>query len=181
LESAIAERKRLINSNSDTVDIGQLECIEADCNAIRVAIEDLEATARNSFPAFESSNRMWRFVESNTFKGLSKQDAKHIVTYIFDMCSSVKHELDSALTNYETNTKLAIDAAVAKERQLHERNTMKLKVRKHIDLMLFCPFRLLSMEKPSYFSAFNLRWNMVSPLSICWNLHKVQLAPILCK
>ncbi|KAL3805706.1 hypothetical protein HJC23_005950 [Cyclotella cryptica] len=128
LESAVAERKRLLKSQSDTVDIIQLESIEADCNSIRVVIEELEATARNSFPAFENSNPMWRFVESNTFKGLSKQDAKHVVAYIFDMCYSVKRELDSALTNYETTTKIAIDAAVAKERHMHERNIMKLKV-----------------------------------------------------
>lgn len=180
LESAMAERKRLINSNSDTVDIGQLECIDADCSAIRLAIEDLEATARTSFPEFESSNRMWRFVESNTFKGLSKQEAKHIVTYIFDMCSSVKHELDSALTNYETTKNLAVDAAVAKERQLHERNIMKLKVRKRIDCVLFCPFWQLSTEAHSYSSAVQLRWSMARPRSICWNLLKVQSARILC-
>jgi chromosome segregation ATPase len=128
LESAMAERKRLMKSNSDTVDILQLENIEDDCNAIRAAISDLEDTAKKAFPAYENSNPAWRFIDSNLFKALSKHEAKHVMTYVFDMCSSVKHELDSVVADQEYKINLEIDAAVAKERQLHERDIMKLKV-----------------------------------------------------
>jgi hypothetical protein len=128
LGSVMAERKRLLKSQGDTVDVIELESIEDDCSALRAAIDDLEATARKSFPAFEESNPLWRFVDSNTFKALSKQEAKHVVTYVFDKYSSVKHELDSVVANQVTSTQLAIDAAVAKQKQVHERSMMKLKV-----------------------------------------------------
>jgi hypothetical protein len=47
---------------------------------------------------------------------------------VFDKYSSVKHELDSVVANQVTSTQLAIDAAVAKQKQVHERSMMKLKV-----------------------------------------------------
>jgi hypothetical protein len=127
LEFAMSERKRLMKSHTDTVDILQLESIEDDCNAIGAAIRDLEETAKKAFPAFGSSNP-FRFVDLNMFKVLSKQEAKHAMMYIFDACASVKHELSSVIADQETSTKLAIDAAVAKERSSHERAIMKLKV-----------------------------------------------------
>lgn len=152
LESAMSERKRLMKSNSDTVDILQLESIEDDCKAIRAAIGDLEDTAKKAFPAFESSNPAWRFVDTNLFKTLSKPEAKHVMSYVFDLCSSVKHELDSVIADQEYKINLEIDAAVAKERQLHERDIMKLKVRQLAlssydrlkQLTLWTPFLTLS-------------------------------------
>ena len=122
------ERKSL-KRNSDTVDILQLESIEDDCNAIRAAIRKLENIAKEAFPAYSSSNSAWRFIDSNLFKALSKQEAKHVITYIFDVCSSVKSELDSAVAEQETTTRLAVEAAITKERQCYEREMMKLKVR----------------------------------------------------
>ncbi|MGA0853112.1 MAG: hypothetical protein ACO3QQ_07080, partial [Candidatus Nanopelagicaceae bacterium] len=128
LESAMVEKKRLMKSNTDTVDVTKLESIEDDCSTIRRIIQDLEEIAKNAFSAFQSSDLTWRFIDPYVFKTLSKQEAKHILSYIFDICSDTKHELDLKIADQEIATTLAIDAAVAKERQSHERDIMKLTV-----------------------------------------------------
>eukprot|EP00956_Cyclotella_meneghiniana_P035763 scaffold118047_cov35-Cyclotella_meneghiniana.AAC.5 len=109
------ERKSL-KRNSDTVDILQLESIEDDCNAIRAAIRKLENIAKEAFPAYSSSNSAWRFIDSNLFKALSKQEAKHVITYIFDVCSSVKSELDSVVAEQLLKRLLLRRDSVLKER-----------------------------------------------------------------
>lgn len=128
LESAMLERKRLMKCNSDTVDIVQLESIDDDCNTIRGAIHDLDMAAKKAFPAFENSNPHWRFIDSSLFKALSKHETKHVMCYLFDLCSSVKRELDWVVANQEESTQLAVDSAINKERQSHEREMLKLKV-----------------------------------------------------
>ena len=141
-----------MKSNSDTIDILQLESIADDCNAIRSSIADLEATAKKAFPAYESSNPAWRFVDSNLFKALSKHEAKHLVSYVFDMCCSIKQELDSVVTDQESTMKVKIEAAIANERQINERAIMKLKVRRTCTYSQVVSIGLTFM--------ITIRWNM---------------------
>lgn len=128
LESVMSDRRKLIKNNSDTVDVLELEQIDSDCQSLKDTIHDLEATAKKAFPTFDSSNLTWRFLDSDAFKSLSKYDAKYALSYVFDMYSSVKQELDTVSSEQVLAIKSAVHSAVAKEKQLHELELVKLKV-----------------------------------------------------
>ncbi|KAL7456930.1 hypothetical protein ACHAWC_008415 [Mediolabrus comicus] len=74
-------------------------------------------------------------VKENVFRAMSKNDAKYVLSYIFDTCSSVKKDLNTITSTQETSTKAAVDAAIAKEKQSHDKEVMKLKMQ-HAEVML---------------------------------------------
>ena len=82
-----------------------------------------------------SSHSSFSFLDTDTFRALSKNDAKYVLSYIFDTCSSVKKELSAIESTQETSTKAAVDAAIAKEKQLYNKEVMKLKM-EHAEVML---------------------------------------------
>lgn len=89
-------------------------------------------TVKKAFPATatDSGNMTstFRFLETDTFKGFSKPDAKYVVSYIFDTCSLAKQEMTTIISNQDATAKSSIDSALAKEYQLHEKEITKIKM-----------------------------------------------------
>lgn len=124
LNSAINEKRNHMKDD-DTVNIQELEELEVTIKSLKSSINNLESHLKNTFP---NSNLAWRFFDSETFKALTKSDAKFVLTHVFDMCSSIKQELETIICNSESTIKAAVDVAIAKEKQLHDKQTVQLKV-----------------------------------------------------
>eukprot|EP00578_Thalassiosira_sp_NH16_P001528 CAMPEP_0181141098 /NCGR_PEP_ID=MMETSP1071-20121207/35646_1 /TAXON_ID=35127 /ORGANISM="Thalassiosira sp., Strain NH16" /LENGTH=1449 /DNA_ID=CAMNT_0023228073 /DNA_START=59 /DNA_END=4408 /DNA_ORIENTATION=+ len=137
LNDAVMERRKLMKTNDDTVDVKELKQMDDSVRALQATIEDLEVSLKKAFPAATdtSMTSMFRFLEMNTFKGLSKLDAKYVLSYVFDMCTSMKQDMASMIENKEDFTKSSINSALAKEHQLHEREITKIKM-EHADATL---------------------------------------------
>ena len=137
LELALTQRKDLRNNNTDTDVNEELVEIEATIRSLKQAVQQLESTAKKAFPTAEGlkSSSSFSFLDTDTFRSLSKSDAKYVLSYIFDTCSSAKKELSAIESTQETSTKAAVDAALAKEKQLHDKEVMKLKM-EHAEVML---------------------------------------------
>ena len=137
LESALAKRKELRNTSTDAEVNEELVQIEATIRSLKEAVHQLESTAKKAFPAAEGlkSSSNFSFLDTDTFRSLSKNDAKYVLSYIFDTCSSAKKELSLIESAQENSTKAAVDAAIAKEKQLYDKEVMKLKM-EHAEVML---------------------------------------------
>lgn len=139
LESALAQRKELRNISTDADVNAELEQIESTIRLLKQTVHRLESTAKKAFPSADgmksSSHSSFSFLDTDTFRALSKNDAKYVLSYIFDTCSSVKKELSAIESTQETSTKAAVDAAIAKEKQLYNKEVMKLKM-EHAEVML---------------------------------------------
>jgi hypothetical protein len=137
LESALAQRKELRNNSTDADVNAELEQIESTIRSLKKTVHQLESTAKKAFPSADGvkSSSSFSFLDTDTFRTLSKNDAKYVLSYIFDTCSSVKKELSAIELTQETFTKAAVDAAIAKEKKLHDKEVMKLKM-EHAEVML---------------------------------------------
>jgi len=130
LNGVVAKRKKLMKHSGDTVDVEELSQMDATIRSLRATVQDLEATAKKAFPAAteENVNSNFRFLETDAFKGLSKLDAKYVLSYLFDACSSAKQEMATIISDQEDASKASIDSALAKEQQAHEKELMKVKM-----------------------------------------------------
>ncbi|KAK1733323.1 kinesin family protein [Skeletonema marinoi] len=137
LESALANRKELRNNSTDADANDDLVQIESIIRSLKQTVHQLESTAKKAFPTAEGlkSSSSFSFLDTDTFRSLSKNDAKYVLSYIFDTCSSAKKELSAIESTQETSTKAAVDAAIAKEKQLYDKEVMKLKMQ-HAEVML---------------------------------------------
>eukprot|EP00985_Skeletonema_marinoi_P014589 scaffold7405_cov79-Skeletonema_marinoi.AAC.1 len=137
LESALAHRKELRNNSTDADANDDLVQIESTIRSLKQTVHQLESTAKKAFPTAEGlkSSSSFSFLDTDTFRSLSKNDAKYVLSYIFDTCSSAKMELSAIESTQETSTKAAVDAAIAKEKQLYDKEVMKLKMQ-HAEVML---------------------------------------------
>jgi len=124
LNSAINEKRNHMKDD-DTVNIQELEELEVTIKSLKNSINNLESHLKKTFP---NSNLAWRFFDSETFKTLTKPDAKFVLTHVFDMCSSIKQELETIICDSESTIKSAVDVAIAKEKQLHDKETVQLKM-----------------------------------------------------
>ena len=125
LESAMSDRSKLMASSDDVVCVEKLEEMDGTIRALRVTLQELEMTVKKAFPAAGESSTLsnFRFLDTDKFKGLSKHDAKFVLSYIFDKCLSVKQQLATALSNQETVHTTSIVSAMAKEQQTREKET----------------------------------------------------------
>ena len=139
LELALAQRKALKrNCREDASVKAELDEIESTIQSLKDTVHRLEATAKKAFPSsdgIEQKSSSFSFLNSDVFRTLSKNDAKYVLSYIFDTCSSVKKDLNTITSTQETSTKAAVDAAIAKEKQSHDKEVMKLKMQ-HAEVML---------------------------------------------
>lgn len=137
LESALAQRKELRRNITDADVDAELGQIESTIRSLKQTVHQLESTAKKAFPSADSikSSSSFSFLDTDTFRTLSKNDAKYVLSYIFDTCSSVKKELSAIESSQETSTKAAVDAAIAKEKKLNDKEVMKLKM-EHAEVML---------------------------------------------
>ena len=133
LDKAVVARKNLIKSSGDTVNIEELEQIDSTIRSLRASMQEQQRLVKKAFPASAdaAANNMvstFRFLETDTFKGLSKPDAKFVLSYIFDTCTSVKQELSTVVSKQEASIKASIDSALTKEQQLHEKEVTRIKM-----------------------------------------------------
>ena len=139
LEIALAQRKALKNNCREDAGVkAELDEIESTIRSLKETVHRLEATAKKAFPSsvgMEEKSSNFSFLNSDVFRALSKNDAKYVLSYIFDACSSVKKDLNAITSTQETSTKAAVDAAIAKEKQSHDKEVMKLKMQ-HAEVML---------------------------------------------
>ena len=137
LKSALAHRKELMNnvSNGDIND--ELEQIESTIRSLKQTVDRLDSTAKRAFPNADGmkSSSNFSFLDTDTFRSLSKNDAKYVLSYVFDTCSSVKKELSALESNQDISTKAAVDTAIAKEKQVYDKEVMTLKM-KHAEVIL---------------------------------------------
>ena len=133
LENAVSERRQLVkNSGGDTFDVNALE-VDATILSLRATVQELEMAVHTSYGS--STSPTFRFLDTEKFKGLSKQDAKCVLSYIFDTCSSLKKEMALVVSEQAAKSTLAVDSALAKERQLHEEALTKIKT-EHVEVTL---------------------------------------------
>ena len=129
LNKAIKNRKELSTILHTSEDLEQMD---ATIHSLKKTVADLDMTVKKAFPASSlldaNSMSTFRFLENDTFKCLSKQDAKFVLSYVFDACSSVKQEITKVLTDQEALTKSSVDSALAKEQQLHSKAVSKIKL-----------------------------------------------------
>ena len=125
LENAVSDRSKLMASSDDVVCVEELEEMDGTIRALRVTLQELEMTVKKAFPAAGENSAVsnFRFLETDKFKGLSKHDAKFVLSYIFDKCLSVKQQLATALSNQEAVHTTSIVSALAKEQQVREKET----------------------------------------------------------
>jgi len=130
LDSVVSKRKKLMKNSGDTLDVEELNQMDTIIRSLRATVQDLEVAAKKAFPTTSDSNMTsnFRFLETDTFKGLSKPDAKYVLSYIFDTCSSAKQEMSTMISDQEVMTKTNIDSALAKEHQVYEKELMKVKM-----------------------------------------------------
>lgn len=125
LESAVSDRSKLMASSDDVVCVEELEEMDGTIRALRVNLQELEMTVTKAFPA-AGENAVSHFLDTDKFKGLSKHDAKFVLSYIFDKCLSVKQQLTTALSSQEAVHSTSIVSALAKEQQVREKETTTL-------------------------------------------------------
>jgi myosin heavy subunit len=137
LESALALRKELKNKCTDADVNAELDQIESTIRSLKETVHRLESTAKDAFSSADGikSPSSFSFLDSDTFRALSKNDAKYVLSYIFDTCSAVKKDLNAIISMQETLTQAAVDAAIVKEKRLHDKEVMKLKM-EHAEVML---------------------------------------------
>ncbi|KAL9189584.1 hypothetical protein ACHAXT_009259 [Thalassiosira profunda] len=130
LDEAVSDRRKLVKSGGDAVDADELKQVDASIQSLRATVHDLEMAAKRAFPTSADGgvSSTFRFLETDTFKGLSKPDAKYVLSYIFDTCSSVKKELAALVASQEAKSKTTVDSALAKEQQLHQKALIQLKM-----------------------------------------------------
>ena len=130
LDKAVVARKNLIKSSGDTVNVEELEQMDGTIRLLRASMQEQQRLVKKAFPASADNNMVstFRFLETDTYKGLSKPEAKFVVSYIFDMCKSVKQELSSVVSKQEASIKASIDSALTKEQQLHEKEVTMIKM-----------------------------------------------------
>jgi DNA repair exonuclease SbcCD ATPase subunit len=126
LENAVADRSKLMASSGDVVCVEDLEEMDIAIRSLRITVQDLETTVKKAFPTAGDCNAIFRFLDTDKFKGLSKHDASYTMTYMFDKCLLVKQEMATILSNQEANTKTTIAFELAKEHQLHEKEKTKI-------------------------------------------------------
>mmetsp|Transcript_3144 Transcript_3144/g.5595 ORF Transcript_3144/g.5595 Transcript_3144/m.5595 type:complete len:601 (+) Transcript_3144:3-1805(+) len=130
LDKVSKERRKLVKNNGDDIDVEELNQMDTTIRSLRMTVQDLEMAAKKAFPAASEGNLTsnFRFLETDAFKGLSKLDAKYVLSYIFDACSVVKREMATIISDQELTTKANIESAVAKEKQVHEKELMQVKM-----------------------------------------------------
>jgi len=132
LDSAVSKRRKLTKNAGDDIDAEELGQMDSTVRTLRRTVQDLESTVKKAFPIAATDDGVmtstFRFLETDTFKGLSKPDAKYVLSYIFDTCTSAKQELNSFVSNQDATAKSSIDSALAKEYQLHEKEITKIKM-----------------------------------------------------
>jgi len=128
LNKAIKNRKELAK-NAATEDLEQLD---TTIRSLKKTVTDLDMTVKKAFPASSlldtNSMSTFRFLENDTFKCLSKQDAKFVLSYLFDASSSVRQEMTKVVTEQEALIKSSVDSALAKEQQFHSKAVSKIKL-----------------------------------------------------
>lgn len=128
LNKAIKNRKEL-TKNAATEDLEQLD---TTIRSLKKTVTDLDMTVKKAFPASSmldtNSMSTFRFLENDTFKCLSKQDAKFVLSYLFDASSSVRQEMTKVVTEQEALVKSSVDSALAKEQQFHSKAVSKIKL-----------------------------------------------------
>ena len=129
LNKAIRNRKELTKNDTATED---LEHLDTTIRSLKKTATDLDMTVKKAFPASSlldtNSMSTFRFLENDTFKCLSKQDAKFVLSYLFDASSSVRQEMTKVVTEQEESIKSSVDSALAKEQQLHSKVVSKIKL-----------------------------------------------------
>ncbi|KAL7551999.1 hypothetical protein ACHAWF_015208 [Thalassiosira exigua] len=138
LDDAVSERKRLIKESGDTIDIEELDQLDAAIQSLRETVADLEATAKKAFPDIAGDNSAtsaFRFLDTSAFKALSKPDAKYALSYIFDTCISAKRDMTISVTNQEMKTNSAVGSALEKEKKNHEKELAQIRM-EHADVTL---------------------------------------------
>lgn len=136
LDRAVTKRRKLMKHGGDTVDAEVLGVLDSTICSLRGTVQDLEMTAKKAFP--ESAENMlstFRFLETDIFKGLSKPDAKYVLSYIFDACSSAKQEMAGIMLEQDEKVKASVGSALVKERKLHEKELTNMKM-DHADATL---------------------------------------------
>ncbi|KAL7541944.1 hypothetical protein ACHAXR_011379 [Thalassiosira sp. AJA248-18] len=129
LDSAVSARRKLMKNSDDMVDMEELKQIESTIRSLRATVQNLEMTAKKAFPTTsDTMSSIFRFLETDTFKGLSKPDAKYVLSYIFDTCSSAKQDMASMVANQDVVTKASIDSALVKVQTLHEKEMARIKM-----------------------------------------------------
>ncbi|KAL3811732.1 hypothetical protein ACHAXA_009506, partial [Cyclostephanos tholiformis] len=86
LENVVADRVKLMTISGDVVYVEELEEMDLAIGTLRTTVQDLETAAIKAFPTAGDYNATFRFLDTDKFKGLSKHDAAHILSYIFDKC-----------------------------------------------------------------------------------------------
>jgi DNA repair exonuclease SbcCD ATPase subunit len=86
LENVVADRGKLMTISGDVVYVEELEEMDLAIGTLRTTVQDLETAAIKAFPTAGDYNATFRFLDTDKFKGLSKHDAAHILSYIFDKC-----------------------------------------------------------------------------------------------
>ena len=129
LNKAIKNRKELTKNDTATEDLEQLD---TTIRSLKKTVTDLDMTVKKAFPASSlldtNSMSTFRFLENDTFKCLSKQDAKFVLSYLFDASSLVRQEMTKVVTEQEALIKSSVDSALAKEQQLHSKAVSKIKL-----------------------------------------------------
>jgi len=129
LDDAVSKRRKLMKNSGDTVDADELGQMDSTVRSLRKTVQDLEVTVKKAFPTTATDmTSTFRFLETDTFKALSKPDAKYVLSYIFDTCSLAKQEMATIISNQDARAKSSIDSALAKEYQLHEKEITKIKM-----------------------------------------------------
>jgi len=130
LDKVTKERRKLVKNNGDDIDVEELNQMDTTIRSLRMTVQDLETAAKKAFPAASEGNLTsnFRFLETDVFKGLSKLDAKHVLSYIFDASSVVKREMATMISDQELTKKTNIESALAKEKQVHEKELMQVKM-----------------------------------------------------
>lgn len=124
LENAVSDRSKLMASSDDVVCVEELEEMDGIIRALLVNLQELEMTVKKAIPAAgENALSHFRVLDTNKFKGLTKHDAKFVLSYIFNKCLSVKQQLATALSNQEAFYSTSIVWALAKEQQAFEKET----------------------------------------------------------
>ena len=129
LDEAVSERQNMRKNSSDTVEVEDVDQMDGIIHSLRATVQDLEAAAKETFPDAESNLASnFRFLKLDTFKSLSRVDAKFVLSYIFDACSSAKQELGALASSQEATSKAHVESALVKARQAHEKELMKARM-----------------------------------------------------